>query len=159
MPYHVWSIATCCVLKNERLYLKHERRVHFCSLFVLVDFPVGWGPGGGATVMPVSVDTLIEICEVKTIVYIKIRDLGIAIMGLSASHEDYTGRPGSCGITPRHFNLDKQHLCWVIIPNYHPQMSLIIARGAGALAEGLPQARQRGLVWVTQPAKMLKRSK
>lgn len=61
--------------------------------------------------MPVSVDTLIEICEVKTIVYIKIRDLGITIMGLSASHEDYTGRPGSCGIIPRHFNLDKQHLC------------------------------------------------
>lgn len=83
-PYHIWSIATCCVLKNERLYLKHERRVCFPPLFILVDFP--WG-----IVMPVSVDTLIEMCEVKTIVYINARDLCSTIIGLSPSPRDYTG--------------------------------------------------------------------
>lgn len=41
--------------------------------------------------MPVSVDTLIEICEVKTIVYIKIRDLCPTIISLSPSRGDYTG--------------------------------------------------------------------
>lgn len=41
--------------------------------------------------MPVSVDTLIEICEVKTIVYIKIRDLCPAIISLSPSRGDYEG--------------------------------------------------------------------
>lgn len=64
--------------------MKHERRVYFSSLFILVDFPVG-------IVMPVSVDTLIEICEVKTIVYIKIRDLCPTIISLSPSRGDYTG--------------------------------------------------------------------
>ena len=83
-PYHIWSIATCCVLKNERLYLKHERQVCFPPLFILVDFP--WG-----IVMPVSVDTLIEMCEVKTIVYINARDLCSTIIGLSPSPRDYTG--------------------------------------------------------------------
>lgn len=84
MPYHIWSIATCCVLKNEWLYLKHERWVCFSSLFILVDFP--WG-----IVMLVSVDTLIEMCEVKTFVYINTRDLCSTIINLSPSSRDYTG--------------------------------------------------------------------
>ena len=41
--------------------------------------------------MPVSVDTLIEMCEVKTIVYINARDLCSTIIGLSPSSGDYTG--------------------------------------------------------------------
>ena len=84
MPYHIWGITTCCVLKNERPHLKHERRLCFSPLFVLVDFPKG-------IVMPVSVDTLIEMCEVKTIVYINARDLRSTIIGLSPSPRDYTG--------------------------------------------------------------------
>lgn len=41
--------------------------------------------------MPVSVDTLMEMCEVKTIVYINPGDLCSAIIGLSPSCRDYTG--------------------------------------------------------------------
>lgn len=84
MPYHIWSIATCCALKNEWLYLKHERRVCYPPLFILVDFP--WG-----IVMLVSVGTLIEMCEVNTIVYINAGDLRSTIIGLSPSSGDYTG--------------------------------------------------------------------
>lgn len=41
--------------------------------------------------MPVSVDTLIEMCEVTTIVYINAMDLRSTIIGLSPSSRDYTG--------------------------------------------------------------------
>lgn len=90
MPYHLWSITTCCVLKNERLYLKHKRQVCFSSLFILVRFPWGFA-------VSVSVDTLIEMCEVKTIVYISSGDLCSSIMSLSLSPWDYTGFKGKNG--------------------------------------------------------------
>lgn len=90
MPHHLWSITTCCVLKNEQLYLKHERQVCFSSLFILVQFP--WG-----MVVSVSVDTLIEMCEVKTIVYISSRDLCSSIISLSVFPQDYTGFKGNNG--------------------------------------------------------------
>ena len=38
-----------------------------------------------------SVDTLIEMCEVKTILYINAGDLGSTIISLSPSSGDYTG--------------------------------------------------------------------
>lgn len=41
--------------------------------------------------MPVSVGTLIEMCEVNTIVYINAGDLCSTIIGLSPSARDYTG--------------------------------------------------------------------
>lgn len=61
-------------MKNERLYLKHEHLVDFSRLSVLVDSP--WG-----IVKPVSVDALIEMCEVKTIVYINGGDPCVTIKG------------------------------------------------------------------------------
>lgn len=64
--------------------------------------------------MPVSVDTLIEMCEVKTIVYINARDLCSTIIGLSPPSRDYTGFKWKNGFSYntilRGFNLDKQHL-------------------------------------------------
>lgn len=41
--------------------------------------------------MLVSVGTLIEMCEVNTIVYINAGDLRSTIIGLSPSSGDYTG--------------------------------------------------------------------
>lgn len=90
MPHHLWSITTCCVLKNERLYLKHGRQVCFSPLFILVHFP--WGIAAS-----VSVDTLIEMCEVKTVVYISSRDLCSSIIRLSLFPRDYTGFKGKNG--------------------------------------------------------------
>lgn len=87
MLHHLWSITTCFVLKNERLYLKHERQICFSFLFILVHFP--WG-----LAMSVSVDALIEMCEVKTIVYISSRDLRSSIISLSLFSWDYTGFKG-----------------------------------------------------------------
>lgn len=106
VPYHIWSIATCYVLKNEGLYLKHERRVCFSPLFILVDFPRG-------IIMPVSVDTLIEMCEVKTIVYINACDLCSTIIGLSPYTpgiiQVLNWRAASYNAMLRGFNPDKQH--------------------------------------------------
>lgn len=63
--------------------------------------------------MPVSVDTLIEMCEVKTIVYINAWDLCSTIIGLSPSPRDYTDfkwKNSFLQYNTGFFNLDKQHL-------------------------------------------------
>lgn len=116
MPYHIWSIATCCVLRNECLYLKHERRVCCSQLFVLVDFPLG-------IVMSVSVGTLIEMCEVSAIVYINAGDLCFTIIGLSLSAGDYTGfKWGGRLYTKPYWGalIYTNTFRWGIITDYHP---------------------------------------